>query len=246
MNNQFSDYIVYVDESGDHSLESIDPTYPIFVLAFCIFNKQDYIEKVSPAIKKFKFDQFGHDMVLLHESDIRKARNEFVILVNQERRHIFMRSISQLTTESPFAIISVVIKKERLKNKYVDPSNPYHLALAYGLERIYNFLKERQQIEKRTHIVFECRGRKEDKDLELEFRRVCNGANRCGILPYDIVLSDKKSNSCGLQLADLIARPIGRYVLDPKQENRAYSIIEKKIHSDKKGKKEGWGIKCFP
>lgn len=246
MNNQFGDYIVYVDESGDHSLESIDTNYPVFVLAFCIFNKQDYIKQVSPAIKKFKFDQFGHDMVLLHESDIRKARNEFVILINEERRHAFMKDISQLTSESPFTIISVVIKKERLKSNYADPSNPYHLALAYGLERIYSFLREQGQTQKRTHIVFECRGKKEDKDLELEFRRVCDGANRWGVLPFDIILADKKSNSCGLQLADLIARPIGRYVLDPKQENRAYSIIEKKIYCDKNGKKDGWGIKCFP
>lgn len=31
----FSDYIVYVDESGDHGPVSSD--YPVFVLAFCIF-----------------------------------------------------------------------------------------------------------------------------------------------------------------------------------------------------------------
>ena len=34
---QFSDFMVYVDESGDHSLTSIDKNYPIFVLAFCVF-----------------------------------------------------------------------------------------------------------------------------------------------------------------------------------------------------------------
>ena len=33
----FSKYIVYVDESGDHSLQSIDDNYPLFVLAFCNF-----------------------------------------------------------------------------------------------------------------------------------------------------------------------------------------------------------------
>ncbi len=66
MNNEFSDYIVYVDESGDHSLESIDINYPVFVLAFCIFNKQDYIRQVSPAIKKFKFDPFVNFMFLLN------------------------------------------------------------------------------------------------------------------------------------------------------------------------------------
>lgn len=246
MNNQFSDYIVYVDESGDHSLESIDEKYPVFVLAFCIFNKKSYIEQVSPAIKKFKFNQFGHDMILLHEFDIRKAKNEFIILIDKDIRHSFMNSLNKLVIESPFTVVSVVIRKEMLKNHYAEPSNPYHLALVYGLERIYSFLKEKQQTQKRTHIIFECRGKKEDNDLELEFRRVCDGANKCGVLPFDIIMADKKSNSCGLQLADLIARPIGRYVLAPEQENRAYSIIEKKIYCDKSGKKDGWGLKCFP
>ncbi|WP_233079829.1 DUF3800 domain-containing protein [Rheinheimera soli] len=36
----FSKYIVYVDESGDHSLQSIDENYPVFVLAFSIFHKR--------------------------------------------------------------------------------------------------------------------------------------------------------------------------------------------------------------
>ena len=31
--NSFSEYVVYVDESGDHGLEALDPTYPVFVLA---------------------------------------------------------------------------------------------------------------------------------------------------------------------------------------------------------------------
>jgi hypothetical protein len=43
----FSDYIVYVDESGDHGLVNIDTQYPIFVLAFCIFKKSDYLKTVQ-------------------------------------------------------------------------------------------------------------------------------------------------------------------------------------------------------
>ena len=42
----FGRYIVYVDESGDHALSSIDNNYPVFVLAFCIFHKGHYAEKV--------------------------------------------------------------------------------------------------------------------------------------------------------------------------------------------------------
>lgn len=52
----FSDYIVYVDESGDHSLESINPEYPLFVLSFCIFRKDVYANTMTPAVRKLKFE----------------------------------------------------------------------------------------------------------------------------------------------------------------------------------------------
>jgi len=42
MKSKYSDFMVYVDESGDHSLQSIDKNYPVFVLAFCIFYKNHY------------------------------------------------------------------------------------------------------------------------------------------------------------------------------------------------------------
>jgi len=46
----FGDYIVYVDESGDHGLVTMDPHYPIFVLAFCLFDKRTFAESVVPAM----------------------------------------------------------------------------------------------------------------------------------------------------------------------------------------------------
>jgi len=52
--SRFSDFIVYVDESGDHNLMSIDAGYPIFVLAFCIFYKEHYSTKVVPKLQKLK------------------------------------------------------------------------------------------------------------------------------------------------------------------------------------------------
>jgi len=106
VSNKFSDYIVYVDESGDHSLKSIDPNYPVFVLAFCVFNKEEYANDVTTAVQKLKFKHFGHDMVLLHEHEIRKATNEFVMLTNLEKRNEFMSDINQLVDESSFTVIS--------------------------------------------------------------------------------------------------------------------------------------------
>lgn len=72
--------------------------------------------------------------------------------------------------------------------------------------------------------------KKEDSQLELEFRRICDGFNRLNLkLPFEIVFADKRVNSAGLQLADLVARPIGLSVLKPAQKNRAFELLKSKF-----------------
>lgn len=241
-----SDFIVYVDESGDHGLSSIDPHYPVFVLAFCIFRKEEYRLLASPALQDFKFRHFGHDMVVLHERDIRKATGQFGFLVDAGRREPFIEDLTRLVDETPFTLVASVIKKVELRERYADPPNPYHIALAFGLERVQSFLKLFGQKDRQTHFVFESRGRKEDKELQEEFRRVCGGANyRCENLPFDLTLADKRSNCCGLQLADLIARPIGRKLINAGEQNRAYGVIQKKFYRNGT-RLRGFGLKTFP
>jgi hypothetical protein len=84
-----SDFIVYVDESGDHGLKTIDINYPVFVLAFCIFRKDVYVDQLVPAMQRFKFSHFGHDQILLHETDIRKDRGDFSILKSKALKEAF-------------------------------------------------------------------------------------------------------------------------------------------------------------
>lgn len=157
-----------------------------------------------------------------------------------------MDDLNTLVEQSKFVLMASVIQKDKLNTKYSDPDNPYHIAMALGLERIYMYLESLGCNTGTTHLLFESRGMKEDKDLELEFRRVCDNNKTKRILPFEIILVDKKSNSAGLQIADLIARPIGRQVLNPKQQNRAYEIIEKKFRRNSKGNLNGWGLKLLP
>lgn len=247
MDKNFSDYIVYVDESGDHGLTTIDPYYPVFVLVFCIFKKCDYINVAIPLLQLFKFAHFGHDQVILHETDIRKDRGDFAFLKSQAVKTAFLDELTSIIQKSPFILVSTVIKKEAYRQRYTAPENPYHVALRFSLERIYYFLTEQQANLGATHIVVEKRGKSEDDELELEFRRVCDGFNYLQkSLPFELVFADKKSNSTGLQLADLIARPIGLHVLKPEQENRAFAIIDGKFYRNGKGIKVGYGLKCFP
>lgn len=143
MSEKYSDYIIYVDESGDHSLESINKDYPIFVLAFCILGKESYSQSGVKKLKDFKFKHFGHYMVILHENEIRRDKGWFKNLNLKELKDNFLNELT------------------------------------------------------------------------------------------------------GLQLADLVARPIGLHVLKPQQENRAYEILKKKFHN-KNGSYNGVGLKIFP
>lgn len=248
----FSDYIVYVDESGDHGMQNLDPNYPLFVLAFCIFHKKHYSEFVVSQLQLFKFKHFGHDLVVLHEREIRKEKPPFNIFKGRDERMTFLDGLSEVIEQSRFVLVTCVIEKEKLKQKYVNPSNPYHLALEFGLERIYRYLKEKNNHEKLTHIVVEQRGKKEDDELELEFRRICDGSNSLKMrLPFEVKFANKKTNSAGLQLADLVARPVGLSVLKPEQKNRAFEVLTDKFYCEGGRENTGvgfnqWGLKIFP
>lgn len=243
----FSDFVIYVDESGDHTLDAIDQDYPVFVLDFCIFRKDHYVAAVVPKVQSFKFENFGHDIVVLHEHEIRKQKPPFVFLKSEAKRAVFMEGLNRLIEEAEFTIIAAVIDKLRLRNAYGNPANPYELALCFCIERASMFLRENNQADRVTHIVVERRGKREDEELELAFRRIRDGANYFGKMPFfEIVFVDKKTNSSGLQLADLTARPIGRHAMNPTQPNRAWEIIEPKLRRSANGKIDGWGLKKFP
>lgn len=243
----YSDYIVYVDESGDHSLQSIDEHFPAFSLAFCIFKKSDFTNVVVPSIQKLKFEFWGHDAVVLHGHEIRKQHGDFKILVDAKTRASFIERVNTAIDEAPFTVIAAVIGKVAHKKKYADPRDPYEIALVFCMERLFYLLRDLGQTDRITHLLVECRGAKEDTKLELEFRRICDGSNQAGKMPnFDIRFMDKKHNSTGLQFADLMAQPIARRVITPDQANRAYDIIEKKLRRDGKGNTNGYGLKVFP
>lgn len=248
----FSQYIVYVDESGDHSLQSIDDNYPVFVLSFCVFHKRHYSEEVVSALEKFKFKHFGHDQVILHEHEIRKEKGVFTIFRSRAEKHQFLHELTSIIEYSNFILISCVIDKRALRKQVDTASNPYHIALGFCLGALYGFLQEKNQHKKKTYVVVECRGKKEDAELELEFRRICDGNSPVNkTLPFEVLFADKKAMSSGLQLADLVVRPIGLSVLRPQQENRAFDVLKKTFYCDGgragvgKGY-EGLGLKIHP
>ena len=232
----FSDYIIFVDESGDHGLQSIDSEYPIFVLAFVLVRKEDYVQKIVPAFQALKYKYWGHDQVVFHENEIRKEKGQFGLLrTNKALREAFYSELTDLIEASPFEFVASIIKKEELRRKYTKPYNPYEIALLFCMEEAQALLQKAGQSGKITHLLVEGRGTKENNELELEFRRICDNRRNWGHkrvdfsnIPFEMICVDKKSNSTGLQLADLIARPMGLKILRPQQQNRAYDAFKVK------------------
>ncbi|WP_458042813.1 MULTISPECIES: DUF3800 domain-containing protein [Bacteria] len=237
----FSDYIVYVDESGDHSLTPINADFPMFTLAFCVFKKENYIDGVVPTLERLKFDFWGHDAVVLHEADICKQTGAFSILRSDPAlRARFFERLNSAIEGAAFDVIASTIDKRRLVDRYPAPMSPYEIALLFCMERLLELLINRFQRGRRVQIVFESRGRNEDRDLKLEFRRI--SANRSGwgyrrmdfgLIDFECLIVPKAANSSGLQLADLVARPIALRALRPDQPNRAYDLIDPKLRYGK-------------
>ena len=240
----YSDLVVYADESGDHGLAAIDPQYPVFALVFCVLRKADYAATVVPAVLEFKFAIWGHDAVVLHEHDIRKSKGPFAILMTDRTlRERFHDELNRLMEAMPMTLFAAIIDKPRLRAGAGAPGNPYRIALRFCMEQLHGMLSDAGQHGRAVHVVFESRGRKEDRELELEFRRIAANEGRGGSGQRDFarfefhpVFVPKAANSVGLQLADLTARPIALSYLRPNQPNRAFEIVRPRIGS----------IECLP
>lgn len=239
----FSDFIVFADESGDHGLATIDPQFPVFALVFCVIRKAEYVSVIDPAFRVLKLKYFGHDAVVLHEHDIRKQTGPFGILRNADVRERFMADMAQLMAGLPFQGYASIIDKNALRQRYADPWNPYEVAMHFCMEKISNRLVAEGQRGRLSHVLFEGRGKVEDAQLELEFRRIADGRRRWGWrqvdfsrAPMEPVFVAKAANLAGHQLTDLIARPLALRAIRPNQINRAYDIIRDRMND----------IKVFP
>ncbi len=230
----FSDYIVYVDESGDHGMGKMDPCYPIFVLTFCVFKKDHYCNVVLPTMSRFKMKYWGHNNIILHEADMRRPRKkQDYFLNNAQIKSSFMADLSNIMHSIEFFYITTIIDKTKLKG-HVHQDSIYEFSLLFCMERLHKQLQI-SEIGKTVDIFIEKRGNNEDRELELEFLKILSGRQqtfnthtRFNDITYNFNLEHKAKNITGMQIADLIARPMGINYLRPHQHNQAYGIIANK------------------
>ncbi len=246
-NNDF--FYLFIDESGDHGLINIDNNFPIFVLCGVLISNFSY-NKLTDEIIKLKNKLWSNKKVIFHSRDIRKCDKEFQILLDLQIKSDFYNCINNIIKNNNYNIIASIIEKNKFIKNYGKLSdNVYQIALSFVIERAIFYLDDNLQEDIQLKIIIEKRGKKEDnilKDyLNKLFQRGTGYIDKDRIKKHKIEVEfiDKKDNNIGLQLSDLLAYPIARYIIDKERANPAFDILYNKIY--KKGDKL-LGLKTFP
>lgn len=240
--------ILYLDESGDHSLDKIDSSYPVFVLGGIVVDHSFGTNDIPERVISFKRRLFGSDEIILRTADIRRNRNGFESLKDPEFRDIFYRELNQLMSELEYEIIACAILKDKHLDRYgMSALDPYMLALNVVAERFYFDVA---RIGGKGQIIAERRNPILDQQLELAWlslkisgTRFVQGSQFSRDLT-GLTLRHKRDNVAGLQLADLVISTIGRYVLN-KETHEDWDIIESKFRRHN-GNWRGAGLITLP
>ena len=242
-------YYLFIDESGDHGLKTIDESFPVFVLCGIVFSETDYLE-FKNALIELKSTFWGEKKVIFHSRDIRKCDKEFQILLDPEIKSSFYNSLNKIISSANYRIIASAINKVDYIKQYGKlADDPYEISLSFLIERSIFLLDGFTGTNKELKVIVEKRGDLEDKKLSSHFSKLKdNGTyyvDKLRLKNYntEIIFKQKQENIHGLELSDLVAYPIARYVLDKTRANPAFDIFADKFYQ-KGGKR--YGLKVFP
>ena len=244
-------YHFFLDETGDHGLSFVDENFPIFLLAGCLFESDEY-EKITQKINILKQEFFKTTQVILHSRDIRKCDGAFQILFDLDLKKRFYERLNATIIGANFTIIAVAINKKKHIEKYGKiANNPYTICLSYILERLI-FCTDSYSVNSTVSIIIEKRGKNEDRQLLAHYNSIVDrgtyhvNADRFKQRISDFAMMTKRDNDVGLQISDLCAYPIARHVINSEEPYIPFKIIEDKLYKSNTGKTEGYGLKVFP
>lgn len=117
--------VLFLDESGDHSLGVIDPQYPMFVLGGVIMD-QAYAEgEAEERVRRFKRELFGSEDLVLHTADLTRNRNGFERMAEPAFRQRFYAGLNELMRTLDYQVVACAIRKDAHLRRYglaaIDP-----------------------------------------------------------------------------------------------------------------------------
>lgn len=246
-----SKYYLFLDESGTSSLKNIDPNFPVLVLTGMLISDTSY-KDLQQKINALKVKYFPGKHVVLHRRDMRKYERGFEIFFDDSVKRRFYNDLNAILTGSNYMLISSAIdKKKHIKQYGKLADDPYQMALTFVMERTV-FEADARGVES-IDTQIESRGKREDSIVTSRYNQILyRGSYQITadrfqkLFSQDIELKKKEQGEIGIEIADLCAYPIARYVLNNNEPNIAFEVIKPKIRSSSTGKMVGYGIKVFP
>jgi hypothetical protein len=210
--------LVFIDESGDSQTAPhlINKQYPIFLLVAVCFERRAY-EKFENDLNFLKRRLFKDTEFILHMAELTrpsKAKDIRNLLMNDSNfRHSFYNSIEMLINKAEFGIVFVAERKNKSRL-----SNTKHSTDLYE-NCVRELLSQIKQRFGHFKVIVESRSTILDSKITKAFPQ--------------IIFLPKSANCAGLQLADLVATPIGRHILGksmkPAGNELPYTAVKKKI-----------------
>jgi hypothetical protein len=241
---------LFLDESGDRSLSVIDPQYPVFVLGGVIVDADCTATVMHAAVRQSKAEVLGHPGITLHTADIVRQRGPFASLVDPGRRRLFRDRLNGLMRDLDYVVVACAIRKDAHLAAYGAAAlDPYVPSLNVLVERFCFTLADAGETRPGV-IVAERRDRVLDSSLVAAWRHILERGTsylRPATIRERVAglrLEDKRASLAGLELADLVVSPIGRFVAGrPPRED--WTIIESKLRR-RKGSYLGAGLVILP
>ncbi len=237
---------LFLDESGDHSLDKIDPQYPLFVLGGALITKKEY-QNAKLQWSQMKKSLFGSEEIIIHTADLTRNRNGFEEMKNGIFRDKVYGVLNATMKSLVYQALGCVIRKDEHLNRYgLAALDPYHLSLNILVERAYFAMGRIGQLQ----IIAESRDSTLDRMLEIAFLELkISGtsylsAAEINKLEMELHIRNKKKDVAGLQMADLLVSPMGRFVLGKKMHSD-WEVIKSKLYRYR-GKLEGAGLVVLP
>jgi hypothetical protein len=246
--------ILFLDESGDHSLSKIDPQHPVFVLCGVIMDEDYHNGSATDALNEFKKRLFGRRDIILHTVDFTRNQGGFEAMASHDFRARFFAELRTSIMALDFKVVACVVRKQDHFNKYgLKAIDPYLLSLSILIERFIFECGSRG-----GSVIAEARDATLNNALELAFLDLkirgtgFVSATKVQKRIRNFTIRDKRENITGLQIADICATPIGRHALGkstyPNYSSQGdfYRTIEQKFRRDWHGTIEGMGLVVLP
>lgn len=196
------EYILYLDESSKNiNKESL------FCVGGIIISRKEYEDKAIPKMNDIKNKYWGNKEIVWHYSKMLRNDGEFGILKDSKIRGGFWNDVRKYIQQLECNVVGAYINNTLFSRLFDNKNLPYY-ACVYDIINTYiYFLHEHNS---QGSVVFESRNGTDNKAIWTIFDNVLNNGtnlfNKDDVNKHltTIGFINKKENSCGLQIADII------------------------------------------